>query len=137
MKVQPLASLSEFKIQCCSELWCRLQTQLEFAVAVAVAQAGGHSSNSTWELPYATGTALKRHTHNKTQIRPGLMHATGPLEVHWSPGRHWTFLSRGGERGPLDRGLMRVSMAWSFACLLSKPLHVISMLESPSPDSTV
>ena len=32
--------------------------QLESQVAVAVAQAGG--CNSTWELPYAVGVALKK-----------------------------------------------------------------------------
>jgi len=38
-----------------------------FSVAVAVAKAGSYSSDSTlaWELPYATGAALKR----KNKIR--------------------------------------------------------------------
>ena len=37
MWVQFLALLSELRIQCCCELWCRLQTQHGSGVAVAVA----------------------------------------------------------------------------------------------------
>ena len=37
-------------IQCCSELWCRSQTQLRSGVAVAVAVAGSCSSNVTPSL---------------------------------------------------------------------------------------
>ena len=33
--VQSLASLSELRIRCCSELWCRLQTRLGSGIAVA------------------------------------------------------------------------------------------------------
>ena len=36
MKVQSLASLSGSSIQCCRELWCRLQTRLISVIAVAV-----------------------------------------------------------------------------------------------------
>ena len=43
-----------FKHQHCSELWCRLLKQLGsgIAVAVAVAQAGGYSSDWTCSLSY-------------------------------------------------------------------------------------
>ena len=43
-------------------LWCRWQTWLGSRVAVVVTEAGSCSSNlsPSWELPYATGMALKR-----------------------------------------------------------------------------
>ena len=43
------------------ELWCRSQMLLGSHIAVAVVQASSCSSDSTlaWELPYATGAALK------------------------------------------------------------------------------
>ena len=60
-QVQSLNSLSGLRIQHCLELWCRWQMQLGSGVAVAVAQAGSYSSNSTpslgtsimlWVRPY-------------------------------------------------------------------------------------
>ena len=36
LQVQSLASLSGLRIQCCRELWCRLQTQLRSDIAVAM-----------------------------------------------------------------------------------------------------
>ena len=60
-QVLSLAVLSGLRIQCCHELWCRSQMQLESGVAVAAAQARGNSSEPlAWELPYAEGAALKR-----------------------------------------------------------------------------
>ena len=63
IQVRSLALLSELKIQCCYDVgfcvcvcvvyvlpWCRSQTQLGSHVAVAVAQAGGYSSDSTPNL---------------------------------------------------------------------------------------
>ena len=47
MQVQSLASVSGLRIWHCGELWCRSQTWLRSHVAVALAQAGGYSSNST------------------------------------------------------------------------------------------
>ena len=47
MQVQSLASLSGLRIQCCSELRCRLQMRLESHIAVAVVQASGYSSDLT------------------------------------------------------------------------------------------
>ena len=50
MWVQSLALLSGLGIQCCCDLWCRLQTQLGSQVAVAVVQAGNCSRDSTLSL---------------------------------------------------------------------------------------
>ena len=50
MKVSSLASLSELRIQCCCELWCRLHTQLRSGIAVAVVQARSYSSDSAPSL---------------------------------------------------------------------------------------
>ena len=48
-----------------------LQTQLEFLVAMAVVQAGSCSSDSisAWELPYATGAALKKKEKERKKER--------------------------------------------------------------------
>ena len=40
MRVRSLASLSGLRIQCCCELWCRLQMQLGCHAAVALVKAG-------------------------------------------------------------------------------------------------
>ena len=53
--IQPLASLSGLRIQCRCELWCSLQTQLGSHIAMAVAQAGSYSSDSTPSL----GTSIR------------------------------------------------------------------------------
>ena len=45
--VQFLASFNGLRFRCCCELWCRLQTWLGSLVAVALAQAGGYSSDLT------------------------------------------------------------------------------------------
>ena len=50
MQVQPLALLSGLGIQCCCELWCRLQMRLRSHVAVSVVQAGCYSFNLTPSL---------------------------------------------------------------------------------------
>ena len=44
--VQSLTSLSGIRIQCCCELWYRLQTWLESIIAVAVVQTNSSGSNS-------------------------------------------------------------------------------------------
>ena len=44
-RVQPLASLSGLRIQCCRELWCRLQTRSSSCIAVAVVYVGGCTSD--------------------------------------------------------------------------------------------
>ena len=50
IRVQPLALLSGSGIQNCHKLWCKSQTWLGPHVAVAVAQAGSYSSDSTPSL---------------------------------------------------------------------------------------
>ena len=40
MQVRSMASLSRLRIQCCRELWCRLQMQLGSQVAVVAEKAG-------------------------------------------------------------------------------------------------
>ena len=55
------------KEQCCCKLQCRSQMQLESGVAVAVAVAGKAAPIQplAWELPYATGVAIKRKKERK------------------------------------------------------------------------
>ena len=64
-QVQSLAPLSGLRIRCGRELRCRSQTLLRsgVAAAVAVAQAGGYSSDSTPSL----GTSLCRRCSPKEQ----------------------------------------------------------------------
>ena len=51
LRVRSLASFSGWlRIWHCCELWCRLQTQLESCVSVAVAVAGSYISDSTPSL---------------------------------------------------------------------------------------
>ena len=47
MRVLSLASLNGLRIHHCRELWCRSQIPLGAQVAMAVAQAGSYSSDST------------------------------------------------------------------------------------------
>ena len=62
MQVRSLASFSGLRIRYCHELWCRLKTELWSHVAVALAQAGGYSSDRTpsWEPPCAALKKKKR-----------------------------------------------------------------------------
>src|SRR5512147_2562521 len=56
LRVRSLLLLSGLTIRHCPELWCRLQTRLGSRVAVALAWAGGYSSDSTPSL----GTSICR-----------------------------------------------------------------------------
>ena len=57
MQVQTLASLSGLRIQpYCHELWCRI-------AAAALIQP------LAWELPYASGVALKKKKIDKTNMK--------------------------------------------------------------------
>ena len=69
-RVRSLALLSGLRIRLCRELWCRLQTRLGSHIAVALAQAGSYSSDSTlaWEPPYAVGVALEKAEKKKKRI---------------------------------------------------------------------
>ena len=50
LRVRSLPFLSGLTIRRCRELWCRLQTRLGSHVAVALAWAGGYSSDLTPSL---------------------------------------------------------------------------------------
>ena len=67
MQGPSLALISGSGIRHCLELWCRLQMRLRSYIAVAVAVAGSYSLIRllAWELPYATGAALKRQKRKK------------------------------------------------------------------------
>ena len=67
--VWSLAYLSRLRIRRCWELWCRLQTRLGSHVAVAVAQAGSYSSDSTPSLgtSICCGYGPKRQGKKKTK----------------------------------------------------------------------
>ena len=65
MWVQSLASLLGLEIQHCHEMWCRVQMQLGYCVAMAMAQASSCSSDSSLSLPHAMGAGLKSKQANK------------------------------------------------------------------------
>ena len=76
-RVRSLASLSGLRIRCCHELGCRSQVQLGSRVAVALAQAGGYSSDSTPRL----GTSICRgYGPKKTKQKTNLW-------IKWGKGR--------------------------------------------------
>ena len=61
------ASLRGLRIRHCCDLWGRSQTQLGSGVAVAVAQASGHRSDSTPSL--GTSTCLRSNQKKKKKKR--------------------------------------------------------------------
>ena len=63
-RVRSLASLGELRIQCCRELWSKLQMQLRSSVAVAVVEAGGYSSD--WTLSLGTSICRGRGPRNSS-----------------------------------------------------------------------
>ena len=68
LRVRSLASLSGLRILRCRELWCKVADAAQIRVAVAVAVAGGYSSDSTPSLgssPYASGAGFKRQKDKK------------------------------------------------------------------------
>jgi len=71
------ALLRGLRIWCCRELWCWLQMQLRSGVAVALALAGGYSSDLTPSLGtsmcHGSGPRKGKHTHTHT-------HTNGVLE---------------------------------------------------------
>ena len=68
LRVRSLALLRGLRIQHCRELCCWSQTQLGSCTAMAVAQAGGNSSDSTPSLepPYATDATLEKTKNKQT-----------------------------------------------------------------------
>ena len=63
-QVWSLASLSELRIWCCRELWCRSQRQSDLALLwlwyIGRQLATAPIWLLAWKLPYAVGEALKR-----------------------------------------------------------------------------
>ena len=74
LRVPSLALLSGLRIQCCHELWCRLQMQLRSGVAVAVVQGSSCSSNLTASL----GTSIWRQCSPKKKKKKGV-----PVVAQW------------------------------------------------------
>ena len=65
-QVQSLISLSVLRIQCCCELWCRLQTQLGILLWLWHRMAATDQiCPLAWEPPYATGETLKTQKDKK------------------------------------------------------------------------
>ena len=64
----PGDSFSGLRIQCCYELWCRLQTRLGSQVAVAVVWAVVLIQPLAWKLPYAADVALKKKKDKTKKI---------------------------------------------------------------------
>ena len=73
MWVRSLASVTGLRIQRCLELWCRLQTQLGFRIAVVVCRPAA-AAPLAWKLPYATGAAVKKK--QKTKKRSNALNAS-------------------------------------------------------------
>ena len=79
MRVRSLISLRGSRILHCPELWCRSQMWLGSHIALAVASAGGYSSNSAPSL----GTSIchgcgpkKTHTKKDKEKRHHHLHLT-------------------------------------------------------------
>ena len=62
---QSLALLSGLRILCYRELCYRSQMQLRSGIAMAMTEAPAPIWLLAWELPYATGVALKSKNHQK------------------------------------------------------------------------
>ena len=62
-----LGGLAQLKISCCHKLPCRWHIWLGSGIAVAVVQAGSCSCDLTaaQEIPYASGSVLKRKKRKK------------------------------------------------------------------------
>ena len=67
LRVQPLASLSGSRIQCCLELWCRSQTRLALLWLWRRPKATALIRSLAWEPPYATGVALEKPKSQKAK----------------------------------------------------------------------
>ena len=62
-----LGLLSGLRIQCCRELWCRSQTQLDLALLWLRRRPAAKAAIKplAWESPCATGAALRRQKDKK------------------------------------------------------------------------
>ena len=79
MCVHSLALLRGLKIRHCQDLWCRLQTQLRSCIAVAVAEAGSCSPDSTPSL----GTSICCKCGPKKQTNKQTKKLLGPSRRPW------------------------------------------------------
>ena len=89
--VQPLASLSGLRMQCCRQLWCRSQTWLGSDIAVAV--AGSRTSNQTPRLgtsiwcrcgPKKQKKKRKKKTRSSPQMTTVLMSTDLFYNYYWA-----------------------------------------------------
>ena len=78
LRVRSLPLLSGLTIRRCRELWCRLQTRLGSGVAVALAKAGGYSSDSTPSL----GTSICRGSGPRNSNNNNNKKETGGIKKH-------------------------------------------------------
>ena len=80
--VWSLASLSEFRIRCCQELWCRSKMRLSSDVVMAMVQACSCSSNSTPSL----GTSICRGcSPKKTKKKKKMWYWCKEKQIDWQP----------------------------------------------------
>ena len=72
MKVQSLAFLCGLRIQCCRELWCRLLWGSDPALLWLWLWLWPAAADSiqplAWELPHATGVALKTNKQTNKNV---------------------------------------------------------------------
>ena len=116
MWVWSLALLSELRIRCCRELWCRSKTQFGSQVSwlwcrpVAVAPTGPLA----WEPPYALGAALKRQKDQKYKNKKILKRqmSLNGSEGSWRPNRGWIWRMKTLLRGWLELNFQGSSICW-------------------------
>ena len=65
--VLSLASLNGLRIQCCHELWYRLQRSLDMAWLWCGLATVAPIQPLAWESPYAMGVALKSQKKNRNK----------------------------------------------------------------------
>ena len=69
LQISSLASLRELRIQCCCKLWCKVPDVAWSGVAVVVCrpEAVALIWPLAWELPHASGVALKKKKSMKSK----------------------------------------------------------------------
>ena len=103
LQVRSLALRSGLRIRRCREMWCGSQTRLGSRVAVALAEAGGYSSDSIPSL----GTSICRRSgpRKKAKTPTHKKKSLGGPAFHWRGHLKWAVA--GGVCGtkPLTRGV--------------------------------
>ena len=76
IRVQSLASITGLRIQCCWELWCRLQMRLDPTLLWLWRRAAATALTEplAWEPPYAIGAARKRQKNKKIKREMSIDH---------------------------------------------------------------